>query len=138
MSALAVTDTTSSPLSSPSPGPSTQEAPESEQNPSVSCLHHLFFAFIDDLQSRSGFYESGNALITGGTFVVNRRNQEVTSTPGPTPPTVSDHAPFTIVVDNYMLFRQCLQPLFHYHPIPGPLIPALARKKPRNQNEIPL
>ena len=43
-----------------------------EQNPSVSCLRHLFSAFLMRTQSSSSglFTNSQNLLITGGTFQV--------------------------------------------------------------------
>ena len=50
-----------------------QAATESGQNSSVSCLHHLFLAFVDDLQTQdsgSGLFANAQSiLITGGTFV---------------------------------------------------------------------
>ena len=49
------------------------ESTESEQNPLVNCLHHVFLAGADDLQIQHpgpGFIASAqNVLITGGTFV---------------------------------------------------------------------
>jgi hypothetical protein len=46
---------------------------ELERNPSVSCLHHLFLAFVDDLQTQDSglglFPNAQNILINGGTFV---------------------------------------------------------------------
>jgi hypothetical protein len=64
-----------SPLSLSSPDSIMQAALELERNPYVSCLHRLFWAFVDDLQTRiqdsgSGMFPNArNILITGGTFV---------------------------------------------------------------------
>ena len=58
---------THGPLSPSSVLPST----ESEENSSVSCLHHLFSAFADDCQTQDSLFPNAqNILITGGTFFV--------------------------------------------------------------------
>ena len=48
-----------------------------ERNLSVSCLQHLFLAFVDDLQTQDSglglFPNAQNILITGGTFVSHSR-----------------------------------------------------------------
>ena len=73
----AVTHGPLSPSSSALPSAKIQVSTELEQNPSVSCLHHLSLAFADDSQvqnSGSGFFaNSRNILITGGTFVSPHR-----------------------------------------------------------------
>ena len=62
-----------SPLSPSSPDSIMQAATELERNPYVSCLHLLFLAFVDDLQTQDSglglFANAQNVLITGGTFV---------------------------------------------------------------------
>jgi hypothetical protein len=67
-----------SPLSPSSPDSIMQAATELEEDPSVSCLHHLFSAFVDDdLQiqaSGSGMFANAqNIVITSGTFVSRYR-----------------------------------------------------------------
>ena len=62
-----------SPLSPSSSDYIMQAATQLERNPSVSCLHHLSSAFVDNLQTQHsglGFFANAqNILITGGTFV---------------------------------------------------------------------
>ena len=64
---------THSPLSPSLPDAIMQVFTESEQKPSVSCLHRLPSAFVNNCQikdSGSGFFMNAtNTLITGGTFV---------------------------------------------------------------------
>jgi hypothetical protein len=60
-----------------------QAPTELEQNPSVSCLHHLFSAFVDDLQTQDSglglFANAQNLLIYGGTFVSRSRRLQKSS-----------------------------------------------------------
>ena len=62
---------------SPSPSSPDSAATKLERNPSVSCLHHLFSAFVDDLQTKvsgSGIFANAqNMIINGGTFVSHSR-----------------------------------------------------------------
>ena len=67
-----------SPLLPSSTDPIVQGATELEQNPSVSFLHNLFSAFVDDdLQTQasgSGMFANAQyMIINGGTFVSRSR-----------------------------------------------------------------
>ena len=98
------------PLSPSSPDSIIQAASELERNPSVSCLHYLFSALVDDLQTQ----DSGLGLFPNAQNILSPSPPISVPVSGSmpvqfgsargrglgTPPTVSDHAVLTIVVAN--------------------------------------
>jgi hypothetical protein len=70
-----------SPLSPSSPDSVMQAATELERNSSVSCLHHLFSAFVDDLQTQDSgsglFANAQNILITDSTIISHSRRLHI-------------------------------------------------------------